>query len=96
LTAPPNLDLIENKNNPFYGKKVVISGTYQKWTNRRDLAKILKSYGADIDTSITKKTNILCAGNGVGPKKLEKMQTRIDKGEEAQILDEQQLINLLI
>lgn len=91
----PDLEAVSNKENPFFGKKVVISGTYLKWPDRTDIAKILKEFGADIDTSVTKRTNILIAGHGVGPKKLKDMESNILEGKDAQILDEETLITLL-
>lgn len=95
LTTAPDLNSIENKDNPFFGKKVVISGTYDSWPDRKELAKILKGLGADIDTSIGKKTNILCAGDGVGPKKYQKMELKISQGDAAQILDEERIVSIL-
>lgn len=91
----PDFESVENKDNPFYKKKVVISGTYDTWPDRNELAQIVKSLGADIDTGITGKTNILIAGKGVGPKKMEKMQANIDAGKDAVILDENQIIDIL-
>ncbi|WP_282126339.1 exonuclease domain-containing protein [Marinifilum flexuosum] len=92
----PNLEGILNVDNPFYGKKVVVSGTYTEWPNRKDLAVLLKNYGADIDTSVTSRTNILCAGVGVGPKKLEKMQKNQADGRDAMILSEEEILEMLV
>lgn len=83
-------------NNPFYNKKVVISGVYATWPDRKDLAILLKSFGADIDTSVGAKTNILCAGGGVGPSKLKKMEKNIQEGKDAIILYEPDIIEILI
>lgn len=91
----PDFENVENKDNPFYKKKVVISGTYNNWPDRKDLANIIKSMGADIDTSVSARTDILIAGSGVGPKKLEKMQINIDSGKNAIILNEFNLIEIL-
>ena len=95
LTEAPDLNSIENKDNYFFGKKVVVSGTYDNWPDRKELAKILKDLGADIDTNIGKKTNILCAGDGVGPKKIEKMQLKISQGDNAEIIDEEKIVSIL-
>jgi DNA polymerase-3 subunit epsilon len=92
----PDLENIENCDNPFYMKKVVVSGTYNEWPDRKDLAILLKGYGADIDTSVTGKTNILCAGSGVGPKKLEKMRMNLAAGKDAVILSETEIIEILV
>ena len=95
LTEAPDLNSVENKDNYFFGKKVVVSGTYDNWPDRKELAKILKALGADIDTNIGKKTNILCAGDGVGPKKIEKMKLKISQGDKAEIVDEEKIISIL-
>lgn len=87
---------VEKVNNLFFGKKVVISGTYENWPDRKDLARVLKGLGADIDSGVTEKTNILCAGKDSGPKKLVKMHINIDSGKEAMILSENDIIELLI
>ena len=92
----PITEFCDNINNPFYGKKVVISGTYTNWPNRKDLAKELKELGADIDSSVSTKTNYLCAGLGVGPSKLKNMQKNIDAGKDAAILCEQEILEILI
>lgn len=91
----PDFENVENKENPFYKKKVVISGTYENWPDRNDLASIIKSMGANIDTNVSVRTNILIAGAGVGPKKFEKMQANIDAGKDAFILKEFDLIPIL-
>lgn len=82
--------------NPFYNKKVVISGVYATWPDRKDLAVLLKGLGADIDSGVGAHTNILCAGGGVGPSKLEKMEKNIEAGKDAQILTEPELLEILI
>ncbi len=92
----PSFECIENQNNPFYGKKVVISGTYSEWPDRKELARTLKSLGADIDSSVTANTNFLCAGNGVGPSKLNRMQKNIDECRDATILAEEEIIEILV
>lgn len=62
-----------NPDNPFYDKKVVITGEFS--IVRSDLAKQLKSMGADIDTGITKRTDFVLIGKDPGPKKLEKIES---------------------
>lgn len=92
----PNNEFISNINNPFCGKKVVISGTYSNWPNRKDLAVILQKLGADIDSSVSAYTNLLCAGTGVGPSKMKKMQMNIDAGKNAAIIYEDEILEMLI
>ncbi len=91
----PDTENVENKDNPFFGKKVVISGTYNIWPDRKDLAMLLKNLGADIDSGVTERTNILIAGEGVGPSKLNKMIANINEGRNAIILQEKDVIEKL-
>lgn len=65
-------------NNPFYNKKVVITGVFD--VDRETLAQHLKSLGADIDTAISRKTNFIIIGRDAGPSKLAKLQALLDSG----------------
>lgn len=65
-------------NNPFYDRKIVITGEFEQ--DRKIIAQILKSMGADIDTTITKRTNYVLIGNFAGPSKLEKIEKLIHDG----------------
>lgn len=65
-------------NNPFYDRKVVITGEFD--IDRKELGKILKSMGADINTGITKRTNYVLIGDFPGPKKIEKLEKLIHDG----------------
>lgn len=62
-----------NPDNPFYDKKVVITGVFS--IDRKELAAKLKSMGADIDGSVTKRTDFVIIGEDAGPKKLEKIES---------------------
>lgn len=64
--------------NPFYDRKIVITGEFD--IDRKELGKILKSMGADIDTGITKRTNYVLIGDYPGPKKIEKLEKLIHDG----------------
>lgn len=90
----PDLETVQNKNNPFFGKKVVITGVFKTWTNRNDLAKIIKDLGADIDTGVSPKTQILIAGADSGPVKLQKMQINIDADGSRRIIMEETLLGI--
>lgn len=65
-------------NNPFYDRKVVVTGEFD--IDRKELGKILKSMGADLDTGITKRTNYVLIGDYPGPKKIEKLEKLIHDG----------------
>ena len=58
--------------NMFYNKKVVITGNFEFFKDRNELAKILYDSGADIDMVVSQKTNYLISGKDSGWKKLEK------------------------
>jgi len=62
---------VQDINNPFFMKKVVITGVYKKIT-RNEIAEIVKNKGADIDTSVTPKTSFLISGDEPGPAKIKK------------------------
>lgn len=73
-------------SNPFYDKKVVITGVFSM--DREDMAQWLKRMGADIDTAISKKTQIVLVGEKAGPKKLEKIAQLQEAGSEIKVYHE--------
>lgn len=80
----PDFEHATNKTNPFFMKKVVVTGF--STSQKRAIATELKSFGADVDTGVTKKTNFLIIGENAGPIKLSKMRKNIEEGKEASIL----------
>lgn len=90
-----DLSSVKNKNTIFYDKKVVISGVFSSFPNREDLAEKLKSLGADINCSISKRTEILVKGDHVGPKKLEKVEALQQQGYDIRIIEEDELLKLI-
>ncbi len=95
ILTPPNLSEISNKTNPFFGKKVVVTGIYDKWPNRNELCLLLKNFGADIDSVVGRKTDFLIVGKKSGPSKQKKMKEKIKNGEGGQIIDEIELQELI-
>lgn len=72
---PISSDQVENKNTPFFGGvKTVVSGTFDNFPDRGKLKELLQSLGADVDTTVTKRTQIFVAGKDCGPKKMEKVE----------------------
>lgn len=65
-----NLD-VENKENPFYNKSIVITGTF--FIERNLIASIFKKLGADVNTTISKKTDYVLAGDDAGMSKMLKV-----------------------
>lgn len=43
---------VANKETPFYAQRVVITGVFNAYPKREDLAELLRQYGADINTTI--------------------------------------------
>lgn len=74
-------------NNPFYNKKVVFTGDLKEW-DRSTAAYLLQKLGADVNTSISRKTEIVIIGVGCGPSKLEKIIELIADGVTIQLMNE--------
>lgn len=59
--------VVASSDNPLAGKKIVLTGTMQKYT--RDEAKdILENLGAKVQGSVSAKTDIVIAGSDAGSK----------------------------
>lgn len=86
---------IQNQDTPFFHARTVITGVFTKYPNRNDLGQQLKALGADINTSISKKTDIVVIGDGAGPVKLKKIQDLRDQGYVIRIIYEPELIDIL-
>lgn len=94
--ASPDLSQIENKDHMFYGVKVVITGSFVSYPDRNKLAELLKSFGADIQSAISSKTDYVIVGADAGPSKLQKIDEINAVGKKKIIkLDEQMLISFL-
>lgn len=76
-------------NNPFYDRKVVITGVFN--IERQNLANILKTMGADIDTGVSSKTNYLLIGDEPGPSKLRKFDELISEGKDVRKIYQEDL-----
>lgn len=79
---------------PFFRQKIVITGIFSN-ISRQEIAQMLKEKGADIDTSITDRTNFLIAGKDPGPSKIRTVETLIKKGKSIQIISEQQFLSMI-
>lgn len=86
---------IENKDTIFFKQKVVITGVFDSFSDRNTLGEMLKGFGADINTSISKQTNIVLIGHNAGPSKLKKTQELIDKGYPVRRIYETELCKIL-
>ena len=88
-------DKIETKDTEFYHKNIVITGTLSDYEYRNDLAGLLHSYGAAINSNVIGKTDIVIVGKGAGPRKLEEIKERIASGQSIQIIEELKLREIL-
>ena len=80
-------------DNPFYDRKVVITGVFN--IERQELATILKTMGADIDTGVSRKTNYLLIGKEPGPSKLRKFDQLISEGKDVRKIYQEDLDMIL-
>jgi DNA polymerase III subunit epsilon len=75
-------------------KKLVITGVLTGYS-RKCLAEFLKNLGADIDTSITKKTDFVIIGASSGPAKLKTIKKLVSEGYCIQTIDESTLNQMI-
>lgn len=88
----PDLEHADS-NSPFYAKKVVFTGVLNA-IKRKDAADIVKKMGADIDTSITKRTNFVITGSKPGPSKMKKIQQFNSQGSDIQLVFEEEFLKM--
>lgn len=88
-------DAIKNKNTIFYNSRVVITGVFDAFPRRDDLAELLQSLGAKIGSSISSRTTHVVIGEGAGPKKMEKIQELRQEGFRIEIVREPDLVKVL-
>ena len=76
------------EKNYFTNKTIVLTGTLSAYS-RPELTKILLSYGANVASSVSKKTDLVIVGTDAGSKLDKAKQLNIE------IIDEERLLNLL-
>ena len=76
------------EKNYFTNKTIVLTGTLSAYS-RPELTKILLSYGANVASSVSKKTDLVIVGIDAGSKLDKAKQLNIE------IIDEERLLNLL-
>ncbi len=92
---PLDAEEVENTNTPFFQKKVVLTGVLKSFPVREEVASMLKRYGADINGSISKKTNIVIVGNGCGPSKMKTIEELQGQGVEIKVLYEPEFLDII-
>lgn len=78
----------------FFKKKVVITGVFTKVT-RSEISRLLKEKGADVDTSVTDRTNYLITGIEPGPVKIRKYEALKMKGTDIKLMLEDDFLEEL-
>ncbi len=64
---------VEHLSEVLAGRKIVISGTFERHS-RPELKELIELHGGTNQSSVSKTTDYLLAGAGIGPKKLETAQ----------------------
>lgn len=83
-----------DKCSPFYNKKVVFTGILANFS-REEAASIVKKHGADIDTSISKRTNIVIMGESAGPSKVRKIEKYNSEGCNIRVIGEEEFCEIV-
>lgn len=89
----PDLKNADNAS-PLYNRKVVITGLFESLT-REELAKKVKEMGADINGSISKKTEFVIVGRNPGPSKMSKIEELNDSGLNIVVLSEKDFLKVV-
>ena len=92
---PLSPDEVEDQSTPFFMKRVVITGNLAAYPQREELAALLRRYGADINASISRLTDIVIMGEKAGPSKQKKIKELQDAGNPIQVINEPQLLTIL-
>lgn len=80
---------IEGETEILKGKKIVISGTFKKYS-RNELKQMIEQNGGKNTSSVSKSTDYFLAGEKVGPSKLEKVEKF-----QIQIISEDEFLSLI-
>lgn len=88
LTSQDYRDMSKTIDSPFAGKTIVLTGTLENF-ERKELSDKLEELGAKVTGSVSKKTDLVIAG--------EKAGSKLDKARELsiEVWDEQQLLKAL-
>ncbi|HRF81108.1 MAG TPA: exonuclease domain-containing protein, partial [Flavobacteriales bacterium] len=79
---------IGDPTHPFYNKRLVFTGDLNSMP-RSEAAERVRALGTDINTSISRKTQIVVMGKGAGPSKLMKIEELKSQGVEIWVVQEE-------
>lgn len=82
------------KDNYFKGKRLVFTGDLQE-LSRTEAAQIVRELGADINTSISKKTDVIVLGRNPGPSKMDKIKNLMEAGVSIRLIEEPEFLDLI-
>lgn len=87
---------LENTNTEsyFYNKRVVFTGDLESMT-RSEASEIIFKMGADINTAISRKTNIVIIGYNPGPSKMRQIEKLLNNGIEIDVINENRFLDLI-
>jgi len=77
-------------NHLLYSKKIVFTGVFERHS-RTAFAEAVQKVGADVDTSISKRTNYVVVGSDPGPKKMQMIEDLNSKGANIIVLSEKEI-----
>lgn len=89
----PDLN-VANKDNLFYNKRVVFTGDLDGM-ERAVAAQLIQALGADINTAISKRTNIVILGRAPGPSKMKKIEKLLADGHDIRLMDGEEFLRLV-
>ena len=86
---------IKNVHNYFARKKIVLTGDLDNFPERKDIAELLWNLGADIDTKVSERINIVITGNEPGWDKMSSIENLQSIGHQIEVMNEEQLMEIL-
>lgn len=89
----PNLD-VENKDNPFYNKRVVFTGDHEGM-ERAVAAQLIQAWAQISTPRSANATNIVILGRAHGPAKMKKVESLLAEGHEIRIMEEGEFLKLV-
>ncbi len=89
----PNLESADPQH-PFYGKRIVFTGDLTSMP-RNTAATRVSALGADINKTISPRTQLVIMGQKAGPAKLKKIEELITDGVEIIVIEEPQFMEIL-
>lgn len=81
----PPVPAVAAGDTPFAGKKIVITGSFTGF-DRKDLTEKLESLGAKVSGSVSKKTDIVIAGEAAGSKLDKANELGVEVWDEAKLM----------